>query len=160
VSEPSAGGGGPGWTLPALRIDADGEWWDGDERITHRGILESLSASLARDAEGYFVQARVRVPVSVEDAPLVVGRIARRGGELRAWLSDTREVRVDPATLRVSEHNVPYCTVPPGLEARLSRAAAFQLLGLVDERGILRLADRVYVIPGLAADPSAPPVAL
>src|SRR6202008_4134647 len=43
-----------GWTLPKLRIDADGEWYDGDVQITHAGILANLRANLKRDAGGYF----------------------------------------------------------------------------------------------------------
>jgi hypothetical protein len=161
MSSPVPRDPGDAWTLPALRIDADGDWWDGAERITHPGILANLSAGLSRDAGGYFIQTRVRVPVSVEDTPVVVGRIERCDGELWAWVSDGRQVLVDPATLRISDGNVPYCTVPPEFPARLTRAATFQLLDLVGEDGVLRLGDRTYAIPGLAAGgPSAPPVPL
>lgn len=138
-----------GWTLPALRIDADGDWWDGDVQITHAGILGNLRGNLKRDAEGYFIQTRVRIPVQVADAPLVVERIERRGDTLRAWLNDGREQDVDPATLRIGRGDVPYCGVAGGFEARLSRAAAYQLLVLAeyDERsgrGALRLGAREY----------------
>jgi len=57
---------------------------------------------------------------------------------------------VDPATLRVGEGDVPYCAVKDGaFEARLSRAAAYQLLALADydERsggGALHLGGREY----------------
>ena len=40
------------WTLPKLRIDADGDWYDGDVQVTHEGILANLRAGLERDAEG------------------------------------------------------------------------------------------------------------
>jgi uncharacterized protein len=138
-----------GWTLPALRIDADGDWWDGDVQITHAGILGNLRGNLKRDAEGYFIQTRVRIPVEVADAPFVVERIERRGDTLRAWLNDGREQDVDPATLRIGRGDVPYCGVAGGFEARLSRAAAYQLLALAeyDERsgrGALRLGAREY----------------
>ena len=138
-----------GWTLPALRIDADGDWWDGDVQITHAGILGNLRGNLTRDAEGYFIQTRVRIPVQVADAPFVVERIERRGDTLRAWLNDGSEQDVDPATLRIGRGDVPYCGVARGFEARLSRAAAYQLLALAeyDERsgrGALRLGAREY----------------
>jgi len=138
-----------GWTLPRLRIDVDGEWWDGDVQITHAGILANLRGTLRRDGEGYFIQTRVRIPVEVADAPLVVGRIERRGDALHAWLSDGSEQDVDPATLRIGAGDVPYCAVTNGFEARLSRAAAYQLLALAeyDERtgrGALRLGGRDY----------------
>jgi len=139
----------PGWTLPKLRIDADGEWWDGDVQITHAGILGNLRGNLARDGDGYFIQTRVRIPVQVADAPFVVERIERRGDTLRAWLNDGSEQDVDPATLRIGRGDVPYCGVARGFEARLNRAAAYQLLALAeyDEqsgRGALRVGKREY----------------
>ena len=138
-----------GWTLPRLRIDVDGEWWDGDVQITHAGILANLRGILRRDGEGYFIQTRGRIPVEVADAPLVVGRIERRGDVLRAWLNDGSEQDVDPATLRIGAGDVPYCGVKNGFEARLSRAAAYQLLALADYdertgRGALRLGGHDY----------------
>jgi hypothetical protein len=138
------------WTLPKLRIDLDGDWYDGDVQVTHEGILANLRAGLKRDAEGYFIQTRVRIPVEVEDAPFVVTRIERRGETLHGFLSDGTETDVDPVTLRVGGDDVPYCVVKNGaFEARLSRAAAFQLLSLADYdegtgRGALRLAGREY----------------
>jgi hypothetical protein len=139
-----------GWTLPALRVGVDGDWHDGDVEITHPGVLANLRGNLKRDAEGYFIQTRVRIPVTVADAPFVVTRIERRGETLRAWLNDGEEEDIDPASLRVGAGDVPYCAVKQGaFEARLSRAAAYQLLTLAeyDERsgrGALRLGGREY----------------
>ena len=140
-----------GWALPKLRIDADGEWYDGDVQITHAGILANLRGNLKKDAGGYFIQTRVRIPVEVADAPLVVSRIERRGDTLRAWLNDGSEQEVDPDTLRIGRGDIPNCAVRHGFEARLSRAAAYQLLALAeyDERsgrGALRLGTREYVL--------------
>ena len=138
------------WTLPKLRVNVDGDWFDDDVEITHAGILANLRSVLRRDAQGYFIQTRVRIPVVVEDVPFVVARIERRGDTLHAFLSDGTETEVDPTTLRVGPDDVPYCAVKKGaFEARLSRAAAFQLLALADYdestgRGTLRLGGREY----------------
>jgi uncharacterized protein len=138
------------WRLPKLRIDVDGDWFDDDVEITHAGILANLRSVLRCDADGYYIQTRVRIPVEVEDAPFVVARIERRGERLHAILSDGTATDVDPATLRVGRDDVPYCAVRNGaFEARLSRAAAFQLLALAeyDEdtgRGTLRVGGREY----------------
>lgn len=142
-----------GWTLPALRVDVDGDWHDGDVQITHPGVLANLRSNLKRDAEGYFIQTRVRIPVAVDDAPFVVTRVERRGETLRVWLNDGSEENIDPASLRVGAGDVPYCAVKRGaFEARLSRAAAYQLLALADYdertgRGALRLGGREYGLP-------------
>ena len=138
------------WKPPRLRIDVDGDWFDDDVKITHAGILANLRSTLRHDAQGYFIQTRVRIPVEVEDAPFVVARIERRGETLHAFLTDGTDADVDPATLRVGPDDVPYCAVKGGaFEARLSRSAAFQLLGLADYdestgRGALRLGGRDY----------------
>ena len=78
------------WKLPRLRVDLEGEWYDDDVQITHAGILANLRGNLRHDADGYFIQTRVRIPVEVADAPFVIGRIERRGETLHAWLNDGR----------------------------------------------------------------------
>ena len=140
------------WTLPRLRIDVDGEWYDDDVQITHAGILANLRGNLRHDADGYFILTRVLIPVEVADAPFVIGRIERRGETLHAWLNDGAEQDVDPGTLRIGREDVPYVAVKGGaFEARLSRAAAYQLLALADYdersgRGALRLGGREYAL--------------
>lgn len=138
------------WNLPRLRIDADGTWYEDDVEVTHPGVLANLRSNLRKDTQGYFIQTRARIPVEVEDAPFAVTRIERSGETLRAVLNDGTEEDIEPATLRVSRADVPYCAVKEGgFEARLSRAAAFQLLALAeyDERtgrGTLRLGGREW----------------
>lgn len=138
--------------LPQLRIDRHGDWFDGDQPITHEGLLANLRQSLRRDAAGYFVQTRVRIPVAVEDVPFVVIRVVRRGERLHVWLNDGTDEPVDPSSLRLGPGHVPYCAVKGGaFEARLDRAAAYQLLSLAHYdrrtgRGVLRLGAREHVL--------------
>lgn len=140
----------PGWQLPRLRIDRNGDWFDDDVQVTHRGVLANLRAGLRRDRDGYFIQTRVRIPVEVEDVPWVVTRLEPRGNALHAQVNDETEEVVDPASIRIGPGQVPYCTIKGGaFTARLDRAAAYQLLSLADydeatERGTLRLGGRAY----------------
>jgi hypothetical protein len=121
------------WTLPDLRIAADGEWHDEGVQITHPGILANLRGNLRRDAEGYFIQTRVRIPIRVDDAPFVVIRVERRDDGLHAYLNDGTDEQLDPASLRLGTGDVPYGAVKQGtFEARFNRAAAWQLLQLAD----------------------------
>ena len=138
------------WSLPKLAIDIDGDWFDDGVEVTHPGVLANLRSGLRRDAQGYFIQTRVRIPVEVADAPFVVVRFERSGDGIAVFLNDGTEEAVDPATLRIGPGDVPYCAVKGGrFEARFSRAAAHQLLGLAefDEpsgRGVLRLGPSAY----------------
>jgi hypothetical protein len=138
------------WKLPDLRIDREGDWYDEGVQVTHPGILANLRSNLKKDADGFFIQTRVRIPVRVDDVAWVVSRIERRGEALHAIVNDGTEERIDPATVRLGADDVPYCTVKEGaFEARFSRAATFQLLALADYdeasgRGALRLGGREY----------------
>ncbi len=138
------------WTLPRLRIDVDGDWYDDDVAVTHEGILANLRAGLRRDAQGYFIQTRVRIPVEVADTPFVVTRFERRGDGFAVFLNDGTDETVDPDTIRVGARDVPYCAVKGGrFEARLSRAAAHQLWALAEHdegeaRSVLRQGSREY----------------
>jgi hypothetical protein len=140
------------WTLPRLRVDRDGDWYDDGVQITHAGILANLRSSLRRDATGYFIQTRVRIPVEVEDVPWVIVRLESRRGELRGQVNDGTEEAIDPASIRLDPAHVPYCAVKGGaFEARFDRAAAYQLLALADydeatERGTLRVGGRAYAL--------------
>jgi uncharacterized protein len=120
-------------TLPDLRIDRDGDWYDAGVQITHPGILANLRGTLRRDAAGYFIQTRVRIPVTVDDVPFVVTRVERREDELHAYLNDGTEESLEPASVRLGRDDVPYAAIKAGaFEARFSRAAAWQLLQLAD----------------------------
>lgn len=138
----------PEWSLPTLRVDTNGDWFDDDVEITHHGILANLRGTLRHDAQGYFIQTRVRIPVEVEDVPWVVVRVEPRGDALSVILNDGTDSTIDPATLRIGRDEVPYGAVKDGrFEARFSRAAAFQLLALVETRpegDVLRLDDRTW----------------
>src|SRR5438046_9064131 len=119
----------PGFKLPDLRIDIDGDWYDEGIQVTHPGILANLRGNLKKVAEGYFIQTRVRIPVKVDDAPFVLTRIERRGEGLHAVVNDGAEEMVDATTVRLGQDDVLYYGVKCGhLEARLTRAAARQLV--------------------------------
>jgi hypothetical protein len=120
----------PGFALPRLRIGRDGTWYDGDEEVTHPGIVANLWSNLRIDEQGHHLQVGpARVPVEVEDAPFVVQRAERRGDRLELTLIDGTREPLDPAELRLGAGEVPYCRVKGGrFEARFDRAATYQLL--------------------------------
>ncbi|MCI0549191.1 MAG: DUF1285 domain-containing protein [Candidatus Rokubacteria bacterium] len=123
------------WRLPRLRIDRDGVWHHEDEEVTHGGILATLWSSLQVDVQGHYIEiGPVRVPVEVEDAPYLVARIEREGAGLAATLGDGSREWIAPDGLWFGPGEIPYCRVKAGrFTARLSRAAAYQLLQHVEE---------------------------
>lgn len=146
------------WNLPRLRITREGAWLHDDEEITHPGILASLLSNLCADEQGHYIEiGPVRVPVEVADAPFVVLRVESEGDRLVLTLNDLSREALALATLRFGDGDVPYCRVKDGrFEARLSRAAAYQLLDRVeyDEGGgaaTLVLGGTRHPLPELSA---------
>ena len=142
------------WKLPRLRIDRDGLWYHEDAEVTHEGILASLRDGLLRDADGHYLQiGPVRVPVEVDDAPLVVVRVEADGEGLAVILNDGSREALQPETLRLGSGEVPYATVKEGrFQGRFSRAAAYQLLQRLEDdpesgRAALVLGPRRWIIP-------------
>ena len=122
------------WKLPRLRIDREGDWLHEDEAVTHEGILANLRDNLRVDAQGHYLQiGPVRVAVDVEDAPFVVLRVEREGKRLVLTVNDLSREPLAAETLRFGAGGVPYCRVKDErFEARLSRAATYQLLQHVE----------------------------
>src|SRR5207245_9650168 len=116
------------WGLPRLRVDVNGDWFDDDVEVTHPGILLNLRGNLRRDAQGYFIQTRVRIPVEVADVPFVVIRFERGAGGFIASLNVGAQEHVEPATLKSVPGGVQVCAVQDGtFAAPFSRSAALQL---------------------------------
>ena len=141
------------WTLPRLTVNREGEWLHEGQEITHPGILANLMRNLRRDAAGYFIQAGpVRVPVEVADVPFVVVRVEAAGPTLDLTLNDGTQETLDPSTLRLTAAGIPYCRIKDGqFEARLSRAAAYQLGQLIDYdeatgAAVLKLGGTIHLV--------------
>lgn len=144
------------WTLPRLRIDRDGVWFHDGAEVTHPGIIANLRDNLRVDEGGHFLRVGpARVPVEVEDTPFVVERVEALDDGLTATLNDLTREPVALDTLRVDERGIPRCRVKEGrFDARLSRAAAYQLLQHVQPeagsgRSTLVLGGRRHPVPGL-----------
>ena len=148
------------WTVPRLGITRDGAWLHEGEEVTHAGILAALWGGLRVDAAGHYLQiGPARVPVEVEDAPFVVVRVEDEGERLVLTLGDLSREPLSPEALRFGPGGVPYCRVKDGrFDARLSRAAAYQLLQHVEpdadrNSATLVIGGARYPLSGLAGGP-------
>lgn len=113
-----------------LRIDREGRWFHEGVEIVRDDIRALFSRNLVYSEDGSYC---VRIgddeaPVVVEDAPLVVLRVAGNCQcGLKLLLNDGTEEPLDARTLLFRFSNIPYCRVREGIEARFSRPAYYQL---------------------------------
>jgi len=125
-----------------LKIRADGTWLYRGSPITRVALVKLFAGVLRRDGDGkhYLVTPAEKVDVAVEDAPFLAVELEARGtgrGQtliLRTNLDDIVSVgaqhplrfALEPTTRGL----IPYVLVRGRLEARLTRALAYELVEL------------------------------
>lgn len=113
-----------------IRRDAQGRWWNGEERIEHAGVARSFDGWIERTSDGRLCLANDINWAYVEvDGPAYFVRSVRIEGDSAVLLlSGDRQERLDPASLRVGPDGALYCDVQDGtLSARFDNHAAMQL---------------------------------
>lgn len=131
-----------------MRIAADGTWFYMGTPITRPALVKLFSTVLRRETDGSFalVTPVERVGITVEDAPFEAVEMAVDGeGEgrriaLRTNVDDLVEVGPEhPLRFETGEADGgvrPYVHVRRDLWARVTRALAYDLLDLGEERAI------------------------
>ena len=155
----SLDGGGKGRGLPPverwnppyggemdMRIGGDGTWFYKGSAISRPALVKLFSSVLRRDPERFVLVTPVeRLGITVEDAPFIAVEMAVEGeGEARriAFRTNVDDlVAVGPDhPLRFERGDAdamkPYVLVRGGLWARLTRALAYDLLELGEEREV------------------------
>lgn len=123
-----------------LRIAADGTWFYAGTPIARPAMVQLFSGILRRDPERYVLVTPVEcVGISVDDAPFVAVAMAEEGGTLRFATNLGDEVEAGAAhpmrfALDPDGGVKPYVHIRGGLEARLTRALAIDLLDRAEER--------------------------
>jgi hypothetical protein len=128
-----------------LRIGADGVWLYRESPIARMSLVKLFAGVLRRDADGkhYLVTPTEMVDVVVEDAPFLAVEMEVRGrGRNQTLIFRTN---VDDVVSAGPQHPLrfaieaesqglkPYVLVRGGLEARLTRALAYDLVELALE---------------------------
>jgi hypothetical protein len=128
-----------------IRIAVDGTWFYLGTPIGRPGLVRLFSTILRRDADGkyYLVTPVEKVGIRVDDAPFVAVRVDREGEGDQQTLRFTTNVGdgviAGPENEIRVEHNGadfeprPYLGVRNGMEALVSRAVFYELVGLADE---------------------------
>lgn len=149
-----------------IRRDAQGRWWNDGVPITHPSLARAFDAWIDLADDGRFcLRNDVNwAYVTLEGPPLFArGADVRRDpeGDVDVWLrlSDGREERLDPATLREGPDGALYCDVRQGtLACRFDRPAMMTLADLLDEdaRGTVIALGRASVRPHRTDSPLVP----
>ena len=128
-----------------MEIRADGAWWHDGSRINLERLVKLFSRILRKDEDGktWLVTPYEKVIVTVEDAPFLGVRVDRVGEPGRdqtlAFLTNLDDitlagpdapirVETDPETGEPS----PYVLVRGRLEAKLTRAAFYDLVEMAE----------------------------
>jgi len=128
-----------------MEIHTDGSWWHEGARINRDRLVKLFSRILRKDEDGqtWLVTPYEKVIVKVEDAPFLAVRVDRVGepgpGQTLAFLTNLDDitlagpeapvrVETDPETGEPS----PYVLVRGRLEAKLTRAAFYELVELAE----------------------------
>ncbi|WAJ30049.1 DUF1285 domain-containing protein [Antarcticirhabdus aurantiaca] len=125
-------------------IRRDGSWDYMGTPIARPALVRLFSTVLRREAKGGFVLVTPveKLGITVEDAPFAAVEMSaeeRQGEPALAFRTNVGDlVEAGPANpLRFAEREeggfVPYVLVRGGLEARLTRALAFELADLIEE---------------------------
>lgn len=140
-----------------IRRDAQGRWWNGDERIDHAGVARSFDGWLERTSDGRFCLANEInwAYVQVEGPAYFVRSVRFEGDDVMLHLSGDRVERLDVASLRTGDDGALYCDVQDGtLSARFDNHAAMQLGERLVDGEAFDLGGK-RVTPKLVADPLA-----
>jgi len=122
-----------------IRIDKEGTWSYRGAEMFRREIVNFFYENLKQEPSGRFLielpgDPGDRCYVDVEDTAFVVRAVYEKRSanilpeSFMITLSDDTVEALDPATLRIGEANVLYCSVKGGIfSARFSRAGYYQL---------------------------------
>ncbi len=112
----------------AIRRDAKGRWFNGDDPITHRRLVEALDSWIERAEDGRFC---LKNDINwayfrLEGSPYTVRRVRPEEPFPTLILSGGHEEALRPSTLWLDQGHL-YCRVRGDLEARFSSQAQFKL---------------------------------
>lgn len=119
----------------AIRREANGKWWNGDDPIEHPNLVRSFEGWITRAEDGrYCLSNDINwAYFTLEGPPYFVRSVRLHSGHVALMLSGDIEETLDPASLRQGEDGSLWCDVRDGLPARFDNHAASQLAPVIGE---------------------------
>lgn len=156
-------------SIEKIRLNREGDWFQGDNPITHERTLELFFKSIVHTDEGYFLSGeKMPVAIEVEDTAYFIRGVNRTDSGYTVDLSDATSEELDPKTLSFGEENELYCLVKNGSErAKFLRPAFYEIMkDLTEEASFfgLRVGGLFYplksavVVPEIVPEVKAPAV--
>ena len=145
----------------AIRRDARGRWWNGQDPIEHPNLVRRFDGWVDRAEDGrYCLSNDINwAYVAIEGPAYFVRSVVVEPDGVLLRLSGDREERLDPSTLRRGEDGALYCDVREGrCPARFDNHATAQLLERVQEdaEGVFLDLPTGRVRPEVVPDPLSP----
>jgi hypothetical protein len=144
--------------------DAQGRWFHDGQPLEHEGLTRAFDRWVERADDGrYCLKNDINWAYFTLHGPPYFVRSVRIDGEGRPWLllSNDREERLRPESLRVGPEGALYCDVGDGQDcARFDRHAAAGLEPLLreDEQGVYVAIGGRCLRPPVVSDPLLPQV--
>lgn len=122
----------------AIRLDSEGNWYQGDFPILHERTCQFFYKHIARNAEGkYYLQGEERpVYIKVEDIPYWVTKVERTIAGYLITLTDESIELLDLNFLWIGKKNALYCGVKRGkFPAKFMRVPYYEITKDLQQRG-------------------------
>ena len=121
-----------------IRLDPEGNWYQGDFPILHERTCQFFYKHIARDAEGkYYLEGEEKpVYIKVEDVPYWVTKVERTIAGYLVTLTDESIELLDLNSLWIGKRNVLYCLVKWGrFPAKFMRGPYYEITRDLKQRG-------------------------
>lgn len=125
-------------TDDTIRLDAEGNWYQGYYPILHDRTCKYLHKNIALDQKGRYYLAGEEKPIfiEVEDAPYWITRIEKTIAGYLITLTDETIELLNPETLWTKKKEALYCLVKGGtFSARFQRNPYYELTHQLEKRG-------------------------
>lgn len=135
-----------------IRLDAEGNWYQGEYPILHDRTCNYLHKHIERDEDGnyYLTGEEKPVYIAVEDVPFWIVKIERTIAGYLITLTDESIELLEPETLWVGPKDALYCLVKGGgVPAKFQRNSYHELAKNIESRGedfVLAVGSKKYVI--------------
>ncbi len=124
-------------TIDTIRLDGEGNWFQGEYPILHDRTCSYLHKHIELDSQGHFVLTGEDKPIliEIEDVPYWVTKVERTIAGFLVTLTDETIELLDPTTLWSKKKQALYCLVKGGRFAcKFQRVPYYEITKELEQR--------------------------